>query len=1352
MAGLGSAIPSDSALRMPDGTVRQEFIPNTIWYTPLATFNYFFGPNVPAIRRRVDLVGWIRDFYGYRPFMDGSCERCLIFQANCTRAAPGGGAGPCNLCSGLGIACLPATDPRPLTPDHSADPAAAAAAAISKAVAATAAVDAQRMIDATRAAAVGGTDVLLPLPLFDPRASAGAPPDTGTPGGDDKGKGKAVSRPSGRIPLPPSHSRASAGAPPDTGTPGGDDKGKGKAAGTILPLPPFNSRASSGAPPDTGPPGGDDKGKGEEVVPHALLARDRCNSCEQRGLTGCTADADRDMGCVQCKHLDELCVWGNARLRPVPDGLMRPLCCDQCITRSVAGCSWRAQDADYHLPCSQCREEGSPCTHIGVQCTRLWGKRHTHMLLTRNIRVANMNERSSRQQWTWDDGGARGRGRSASPPRDTGRTGRRRTRQRSIRRRRSPSPASHYPVTPVAPVPQPTVPAPFRSIAGGTPAVPPPAPSMSPSASVNDVYPRPGPVTHIDKRRRYGVYGPTDPHSKQTGFLSSRHCLLCANRLTPRQQHCDVDTKGDENGEGRHGCRFCVLWGVVCSVKVSKDPTNPMHEPLPPHPNNLIPRNLRRAACNACRDKSRSCDRKTPCDSCIRFGDDCTRTTSAGCFKRGVSGDDLPNYYLLQGYGPGGVNDYNPILLTNYRTPVDLHLQYLQKILDTRPELLVDLGMRAEYRNNPARSPTPAPPVPDAPNPDAPGPSAPGPAAPGPAAPGPSASSPETPGAGAPGPGASAAGTPAASAPAAGTPAAGTPAPDPNSDGVDDWVPPGPDPADTTTPPDDLMSPEDLFSMLSPGAVASILSPSPAPQYDLLPPSAIATSTTDPNVPRYNPVTSSGVSPPADMGAPTESERSLYYAALVQELADTQAQAQALGDPVIINTLAGYREALAIALELSRSAIDFPHDNIFMQLQQDITEGAAAHESPGIGMIRHFMELARQRGGRVAGGPHHEQPIRSPPSLGIDEALLEMLNPTSRPIRYADQDEPVQRPFSPGPIVPVFDFGRGIEVARLHAVDNSALYPDGHPERVDIARVTQLPEHPNPRGRPLLADVPLNIAAEPDPTTIDLSKDKWAVAYPPRGGGIDGLCAEIRDDGIACENFTLRRCESKWHWGQEPVCDDCDAASKERLYRVWALSPAVQELRAYVCRQCLPQAADPESFHASGFRVWGLQPDAESSPESAIVTNASPNIYLDRPGVQRTVTKGGFMGPDPLPVTGCACGLKLFGRRLCTPHRTQHVIDMQEAAVAMRTYVLNAHGKMVCPLCRVNRGVDAYDFAGPEGGEGQRLAWACLACHAFVVAGVADSGLIPGAYEQLGVQAAMPDHPVYPDPDTVMSM
>ncbi|RYP11100.1 hypothetical protein DL764_000258 [Monosporascus ibericus] len=1202
-----SAIPGNSALRNPDGSLMEQYIPQTPFYSPQATHEYFFGESAPAERRQVDLPAWIRDFWRERAFANGWCENCLIAGTGCVFTLNNN---QCDVCIQHSLRCKKAKDPREMTPQPEVPNQAYLAAdeygmLIDPVLLAA---DARMFGGAASSAQTGAS------------SSAAAGPSSSGNIFANQQQSQIGNAALGYRDVALSNSYNGSRIPA-AGAPDQCQRCVDNNWACYVDKPPEEGDDGEATPPG--------KGKGKATA--TKKNRDGCNLCGETEHDSCDADADRNRGCTTCRIHDQRCRWGQRYLVNRPDGLLPPLCCDQCVNRELKNCSWRMAGNDYHSPCYQCQEENTMCTHNGVVPDQLARKGHTHLMVTQHLpqrRPPHMAERTAAPTLNWQ---GQPRRRSASPVardinsdyRDRDEPERGGWRSRSLEPVAPPPPAPVYPGTPL-------------NMANNNNA-PPPVNNDLPLIDPNDFGPRPGPVTHIDPRRRTGQKRP-----------------------------CDVN-HGGEDREGAHGCTLCVRWGVVCSLMVGGDPNGIGHEPIQPHPNRSLVGASIGTGCVACTANRRRCDRKTPCDSCVQSGDQCRKGKSHGGFRRGVSGDSLPAYYssVIASYGQGGtlsqfVENRGPNGAAPdapYEQPADLHLQYLEQVLRTRPEMLVDLGVRPEFRNpQPALQLLNAPPAqlqnvinnlgsppqqPQAPQP--------------PQAP----QQPQDP----QGPGPFSTPSPGRPALELGTPIFSTP-------GGEEALP---------------VNPRAGFNGNAPGPAQTGSAEPAAPEQPLSP-----------------------------------------YQALVNQLTQAQEYAEFWDNYPARAELAGYREALRLARDLSHAAAGFPFDEIYQQLRNDIAQGVPSHQSTGVDVIRRFLAQGRANAENHPPNNLKQLAIRSPPHINHD--ALKVLSPGARPIRLTAAFPPVSRPFSPGPMAPVFDFGNSMRVAENNVFDNFNVYPAGHPERIDMGRVRRLPQHPNPLPEPCLADI----------------------AFVRQGPleelpGMSQGCDEWRD-GAKCGRFTLDRCASKWHNGAVPICDDCNNDSKDRLWNGWAVGDATQSMRAYLCHTCLPKAAQPQTYDRTGFRVWGFEPGAggiDPTVQSRRGTDLNPLDNANNGNIEgenvATVTLGGFCGP-PLPITGCSCGKKLFGTRICTPHRTQHVIDMRAEADRIREYVKDFHGKMVCPLCRVNAGVDAYGFEGEEGGYGQRLAWACLACHGFVLAGQGDNGPIDGAWQQFGVRAARPPY------------
>ncbi|KAI0841281.1 hypothetical protein F5Y06DRAFT_217175 [Hypoxylon sp. FL0890] len=109
-------------------------------------------------------------------------------------------------------------------------------------------------------------------------------------------------------------------------------------------------------------------------------------------------------------------------------------------------------------------------------------------------------------------------------------------------------------------------------------------------------------------------------------------CQACAARCAKRIRPCDADPE-----EGI-GCTTCTNWGLFCVVG------DQVLVPRPPQASDDWTKfSGTFVRCIPCLANNRRCDRKRPCDSCVRFNDTCiTEGPLHGCFWRGVDGDDQP--------------------------------------------------------------------------------------------------------------------------------------------------------------------------------------------------------------------------------------------------------------------------------------------------------------------------------------------------------------------------------------------------------------------------------------------------------------------------------------------------------------------------------------------------------------------------------------------------------------------------------------------------------------------------------------------------------------------------------------
>ncbi|KAI0851923.1 hypothetical protein F5Y00DRAFT_258879 [Daldinia vernicosa] len=391
-----------------------------------------------------------------------------------------------------------------------------------------------------------------------------------------------------------------------------------------------------------------------------------------------------------------------------------------------------------------------------------------------------------------------------------------------------------------------------------------------------------------------------------------------------------------------------------------------------------------------------------------------------------------------------------------------------------------------------------------------------------------------------------------------------------------------------------------------------------------------------------------------------------------------------------------YGRIVELAQDAAKHGVPANLPAIMQILSRDVKAGVPLNESQAARDLMYYL------GKQTAPNPRaHERQIEiSEFNILYNEADLQRLNPGTQveysyiaPIRDAALG-PVTRPASPGPARPNYWIPWNTKSDAMVIHDNTAEYPEGRPERVNMSAIRRDPfrEHPNENAQCVLSSIPfLRMWDEGEMyPTAKPCEQEYMIDYMVGG---------------KCGNPTKCGCEDTTHVGDGvPICDTCEEQNREKFYK--ELEITAPQMRQYLCYEC--SISIPHLLllvNHMGFDVYyenptGVQlPDFES--HSLISTGLTKKV-------------GGWKGA-PLEITGCSCGVKLLGRRLCSPHRLQHLLDMQEAISNMKIYIDSMYGRSVCPVCKQRPGINEYNFEGPQGGEGVCKAWMCLVCHGFVL-------------------------------------
>ncbi|KAI1653680.1 hypothetical protein F4813DRAFT_393446 [Daldinia decipiens] len=409
-----------------------------------------------------------------------------------------------------------------------------------------------------------------------------------------------------------------------------------------------------------------------------------------------------------------------------------------------------------------------------------------------------------------------------------------------------------------------------------------------------------------------------------------------------------------------------------------------------------------------------------------------------------------------------------------------------------------------------------------------------------------------------------------------------------------------------------------------------------------------------------------------------------------------------------------YSRILELAHEAATHGVPVNLRGIMEVLNRDVVAGVPSNESQGARDLMYYL------GKQAVHNPGaHERKIEiSEYNILYNMDDLQRLNPGTQaeysyvaPIRDTVLI-PLTRPASPGPARPSYWIPWNTKSADIQVHDNTGDYPEGSPERVDMSAIRRDPfrDHPNENAQSVLSAIPfLRIW------------DEGAMYAIPRA-----CQQEYLIDGT-CGNLTTRGCEDTTHTGDSiPICDTCEDDNREKFYEEFA-SSALQ-MRQYFCHQCSGSIDSLLQMTANR----GCDVYYDNFMRIPLPDFTSPSLI--NTGLTRNV--GGWRG-SPLEVTGCSCGVKLLGRRLCSPHRLQHLLNLQEAVSDMKIYIESLYGKMVCPGCKSVPGINNYDFKGLPGGEGVYKAWACLACHGIVIT-ENTTALLPRLYLTSGAPRPAP--------------
>ncbi|KAI1412331.1 hypothetical protein F5Y13DRAFT_199964 [Hypoxylon sp. FL1857] len=404
-----------------------------------------------------------------------------------------------------------------------------------------------------------------------------------------------------------------------------------------------------------------------------------------------------------------------------------------------------------------------------------------------------------------------------------------------------------------------------------------------------------------------------------------------------------------------------------------------------------------------------------------------------------------------------------------------------------------------------------------------------------------------------------------------------------------------------------------------------------------------------------------------------------------------------------------YQQLLQLAANATQRGVSLNMNAVRERLQQDLQASIPLNESQSARDLGFYIKLQTTAYAKDNNPRYNEAALSITPITGLfaDIILRRALNPGGNrdynwiaPLRNV-VSTPEERPKSPGSARPLYWIPWNTTNQQAQIIDNSNLFPADHPERVDMRKLVRNPfmEHPVENGESVLSSIPF-----------------WRYWENGIMYFNDRPCQEESHSGMSCQKPTRAGCEDYTHFGEGmPICEESEQTSRTKFLA--AFNPLVMNMRQYLCWECTT-GSFPILTHlaGSGAKVYydisqgGNLPDFRA--ESLVATGLSQ-------------WSGGHYGP-PLEITGCSCAMKLFGRRICSPHRLHYLMLMEETISSMRAYCQGLYGKAVCPSCRKNAGIDAYQFQGTAGGQNAAfISWVCLVCQGWVFVPKSDASKGP---------------------------
>ncbi|KAK3319211.1 hypothetical protein B0H66DRAFT_623763 [Apodospora peruviana] len=224
-------------------------------------------------------------------------------------------------------------------------------------------------------------------------------------------------------------------------------------------------------------------------------------------------------------------------------------------------------------------------------------------------------------------------------------------------------------------------------------------------------------------------------------------------------------------------------------------------------------------------------------------------------------------------------------------------------------------------------------------------------------------------------------------------------------------------------------------------------------------------------------------------------------------------------------------------------------------------------------------------------------------------------------------------------------------------------------------------------------------------TTIE--RVERQLAKCPNKAQAQGELRSLNGDVYETEHSEFTVCADLTHYRRHALCLQCSDKSRKTILEgcpgqdhppLWHLTPRrIQDSRAYLCAPCTRMHIATREFKRAEAGLFHSEIQAPVEASAAGPSISAPSANADDYSFHTTTQVSASAATrDGVPVDDDS--------------------SEEDRISAKVNNKFNRHqSDLPCPVCTRNKGVDAYEFEGEDGGEDLlEVEWACLVCQEFV--------------------------------------